>query len=601
MPTGDAIRAGLIAGAVTIYLALVGLIERFDDLNLIGTQVTFARVALVAAPFVAGYALARTRVIGGEQRTPTRAEATRSGAIIGAVGGAVVGLAVMFADAFGIERIGAVFLNADQALLDFLTFDQATAAAAVIHVVVASLAGAAAAAYRRTPDPIRKPIGAAVGTTLALGFLQRIVPISMDQLGVERDWLYSKITGGLTWIGAGVVAAIAAAISIVKVRRGAAIVRRLRSSGAPAQDQPELFGRSIPWRAVAFGVLFLLLLAVPYVVGSVVSEVLGTVMVFALLGLGLNIVVGYAGLLDLGYVFFFAVGAYSTALLTGATLNTFTGSAEPVIGASLNFYVAIPIVLAIAAFAGLLIGAPVLRLRGDYLALVTLGLGETVTVLVASPWLVPLVGGPNGMRNIPDAAIAGFGFRDPQHFYYLAFAFVLLALFVSRRLIASRIGRAWTAMREDEQIADAMGVATTRYKLLAFAMGGAIGSLGGALFAVKIGSLTPASFQVIVSIQVLGLVILGGIGSLPGVIVGSLVLVGLPGLLREFEEYRFLAYGAALVAVMILRPEGLVPNVRRSRELHDEERSQDAWARSAPSEEAYEEPPVEPTGGELRA
>jgi len=118
---------------------------------------------------------------------------------------------------------------------------------------------------------------------------------------------------------------------------------------------------------------------------------------------------------------------------------------------------------------------------------------------------------------------------------------------------------------------------------------------------VKIGSLTPASFQVIVSIQVLGLVILGGIGSLPGVIVGSLVLVGLPGLLREFEEYRFLAYGAALVAVMILRPEGLVPNVRRSRELHDEERSQDAWARSAPSEEAYEEPPVEPTGGELRA
>jgi branched-chain amino acid transport system permease protein len=343
------------------------------------------------------------------------------------------------------------------------------------------------------------------------------------------------------------------------------------------------------------------LLTIPYIVGAVVSEVLGTVMVFALLGLGLNIVVGYAGLLDLGYVFFFAVGAYATALLTGATLNTFTGSAEPVIGASLSFYAAIPIVVAIAAGAGLLIGAPVLRLRGDYLALVTLGLGEVVTVLIASPWLVPLVGGPNGMRNIPDAAIGGFGFRDPQHFYYLALAFVLFAVFISRRLISSRIGRAWTAMREDEQIADAMGVATTRYKLLAFAMGGAIGSLGGALFAVKIGSLTPASFQVIVSIQVLGLVILGGLGSLPGVIVGSLVLVGLPGLLREFEEYRFLAYGAALVAVMILRPEGLVPNVRRSRELHDEEKMQDAWARGEITEEEFEEPPVEPAGGELRA
>jgi branched-chain amino acid transport system permease protein len=179
---------------------------------------------------------------------------------------------------------------------------------------------------------------------------------------------------------------------------------------------------------------------------------------------------------------------------------------------------------------------------------------------------------------VSNAAIAGFGFRDPQHFYYLALAFVILAMFVSWRLAGSRIGRAWTAMREDEQIADAMGVSTTRFKLLAFAIGGAIGSLGGALFAVKIGSLTPASFSVFVSIQVLGIVILGGLGSLPGVITGALVLVGLPGLLREFEEYRLLFYGAALVLVMILRPQGLVPNVRRSRELHEEDAAQDKWA-----------------------
>ncbi|HSL12109.1 MAG TPA: leucine/isoleucine/valine transporter permease subunit [Actinomycetota bacterium] len=601
MALGGAVRAGSIAGIVTIYLALVGLVERFDELNLIGTEVTFARLALIAAPLVVGLALARTRVVGGESSTPSVREATISGAIAGATAGVVVAIAVVFADAFGIERIGSVFQNADAGLLAFLTFDQPAAVAAVIHVVIAAAAGAAAGAYRRSPAAIRKPVGAAVATTLALGFLQRIVPISLDQLNVERDWLYSKRTGGLTWIGAIVVAAVAAALSVAKARGGGRLRDRLRAPSVLGDDdRSELFGRAIPWRALAFGVGFLLVLTVPYIVGSVVSEVLGTVMVFALLGLGLNIVVGYAGLLDLGYVFFFAVGAYATALLTGATLNTFTGSAEPVIGASLNFYLAIPIVVAIAAGAGLMIGAPVLRLRGDYLALVTLGLGEVVTVLIASPWLVPLVGGPNGMRNVPDAAIAGFGFRDPQHFFYLALAFLLLAVFISRRLISSRIGRAWTAMREDEQIADAMGVATTRYKLLAFAMGGAIGSLGGALFAVKIGSLTPASFQVIVSIQVLGLVILGGIGSLPGVIVGSLVLVGLPGLLREFEEYRFLAYGAALVAVMILRPQGLVPNVRRSRELQDEEQMQDAWARQK-SEEEFEEPPVEPTGGELRA
>ncbi len=141
-------------------------------------------------------------------------------------------------------------------------------------------------------------------------------------------------------------------------------------------------------------------------------------------------------------------------------------------------------------------------------------------------------------------------------------------------------------MREDEQTADAMGISTTRFKLLAFSIGGAVGSLGGALFAVKIGSITPASFQVLVSIQVLGIVILGGIGSLPGVVVGSLVLVGLPGLLREFEEYRLLAYGAAVVAVMLLRPEGLVPNVRRSRELHAEEVAQDQWVKA--SEEAQD-------------
>ncbi|HYY07708.1 MAG TPA: branched-chain amino acid ABC transporter permease, partial [Actinomycetota bacterium] len=207
-------------------------------------------------------------------------------------------------------------------------------------------------------------------------------------------------------------------------------------------------------------------------------------------------------------------------------------------------------------------------------------------VLVASPWLTPLVGGPSGMRDVSDAAIGSISFRDPKSFYYLALAFVLLALFVSRRLYNSRIGRAWTAMREDEQTADAMGISITSYKLLAFAMGGAVGSLGGALFAVKIGSLTPASFEVLVSIQVLGIVILGGLGSLPGVVVGALVLVGLPGVLREFEEYRLLAYGAALVAVMVLRPQGLVPNVRRSRELQEEEMAQDAWAAGAPDEEA---------------
>jgi branched-chain amino acid transport system permease protein len=349
--------------------------------------------------------------------------------------------------------------------------------------------------------------------------------------------------------------------------------------------------------------IFIAVLAVaailPLLVGSAISQVLGTVMIYLLLGLGLNIVVGYAGLLDLGYVAFYAFGAYALALFTGATLNTTTGAAAPAFSMDLSFYAAIWIVAALAAGVGVLIGAPVLRLRGDYLAIVTLGLGEIVSTLTRSTWLAPLVGGPQGMRGVTEGEIGNFAFDTPQEFYYLVLAFVLLAMFVSWRLSASRVGRAWNAMREDEQVADAMGVSTTKYKLLAFAMGGAIGSLGGALFAVQIGSLTPASFEFIVSITALAVVILGGLGSLPGVAVGALVLIGLPGLLREFEEYRLLIYGGVLVAIMILRPQGLIPNVRRSRELQEEERTQDAWAQELGEREEFYASVV--AGGKLGA
>ena len=582
MAASRLVRMGAAAGVVTIFLALVGLIGNFTDVYLIGDQITFAGLMLVLPAFIAGLVAAAPRVEGGERHEMRLSEAMTAAAVAGAAAGVTFGLAVVLADLIGVERIRAVFLNVTPQLMEFVTFGQATGIGAVLIVVVSAAAGVFGGALRAAPPPVRRPVTAALVVVLVFGFLQRVIPIALDQLNLERDWLYSQEFDGLTWLGAVVVGAVTAGVSVLSSRFG----DRLRGSLARAGGGS---GPAInPARLVAGLVAVALLLVAPLLLGSVISEVLGTVMVFALLGIGLNIVVGYAGLLDLGYVFFFALGAYSLALLTGATLNAYGIPPEPAISGDLNFYFAIPIVMLIAATAGLLVGAPVLRLRGDYLALVTLGLGEMVTVLVGSPWLVPLVGGPSGMRGITDAAIGGFGFRDPQHFYYLALAFVGLAAFVSWRLASSRIGRAWTAMREDEQTADAMGISTTRFKLLAFGIGGAIGSLGGALFAVKIGSLTPASFQVIVSIQVLGLVILGGMGSIPGVLVGALVLVGLPGLLREFEEYRLLAYGAAVVAVMILRPQGLIPNVRRSRELQDEERAQDEWAKAV---EEGETPP----------
>ena len=568
MPVGRLIRTGLAGGIVSLFVAMTGLLAKVATINLIGAQVTGARVILMLSPFVAAYVAVRPRVVAGRIEEATTSSAARYGAVAGLAAGGLVAAALVFTTWYGVDRVREIFIQVDQPLLDIVAFGKSMPVGALILTMGGVLMGAAGGAFRTLTPSVRRPIGTAVSVTLVAGLLQRIIPIALIQLGIKAPWLYSPATGGLTWLGAFLIFGVSLGCSWLWARRGRAARDRVREI---TREQPSA-------RIVVVLIGIGLLCTIPFLFGSVISEVLGTVMVFMLLGLGLNIVVGYAGLLDLGYVAFFGFGAYATALLTGGLLNTTTGSADPAFGMSLNFYVAIPIVMLLAAGVGLLIGAPVLRLRGDYLAIVTLGLGEMVSILISSNWFKPLVGGPQGMRNVTDAAIAGFSFRDPQHFFYLSLAFVLFAAFVSWRLANSRIGRAWNAMREDEQVADAMGISTTRFKLLAFATGGAIGSLGGALFAVKIGSLTPASFEIIVSITTLAIVILGGMGSIPGVVVGALVLIGLPGLLREFEEYRLLIYGAALVAIMILRPQGLVPNVRRSRELQEEDRSQDKWA-----------------------
>ena len=569
------LRAGLAGGVVAIYVALVGLYTRFADLELVGEQITLGRVMLLAPALAAGSVVTRPRTVGGERRPVASGPALVIATLTGLVSGATFALAVAFADWFGVDRIREVFVQISEALIDFLTFGLGVPSG-LLALIAVSVAGGAIGGFARTaPADLRKPAAVGILAVLLLGLLQRIVPIIFVELGFEADWLYSPVTGGLTWLGALLIFAASAAGSFLLTRDGGRASERMR---AKVQKAP----------AAKIGLLVAILAAasiLPLLLGTVISEVLGQVMIYVLLGLGLNIVVGYAGLLDLGYVAFFAFGAYTTGLLTGAFLNTTTGAAQPAISADINFYFAVCIVALLAAGVGVLIGAPVLRLRGDYLAIVTLGLGEIVSIITASKWAQPLIGGPQGMRGVTKAEIFGLNFQDnPQHFYYLALVFVLLALFVSRRLSASRVGRAWNAMREDEQVAEAMGVSTIKFKLLAFAMGGAIGSLGGALFAVSIGSLTPASFEILVSITALAVVILGGLGSLPGVVVGALVLIGLPGLLREFEEYRALIYGGALVAIMILRPQGLVPNIRRSRELEADEASQDAWAKAARGE-----------------
>jgi len=564
-----AVRVGLIGGVVVIYLVLVGMVEKFEVRHLVSDWLNLGRLLIALPPLLSGYFATRPRLVSGRIVRPAAQPAVVAGLVSGGVAGGLVALGVGFTHLFPSGAVRNIFIAVSPPLLSIMTFGQSLAVGMVLLLAIGALLGGLGAAYRVLPERVSQPLSIGLAVTFLFALLQRIIPPLLYYLNLDSTWLYSAVFGGLTVVGAVVLLVVATGIPALWAAKGQAV--RTRVEQLP------------PGRRRALNVSRLVLLAVvlallPRLIGSTLSQVLGSVGVFLLMGLGLNIVVGYAGLLDLGYVAFFATGAYLTALFTGSHLVTSLGAvANPAFILHFNFYVAVPLVILFAAFVGLLIGAPVLRLRGDYLAIVTLGFGEIARVLVQSSWLQKYTGGPQGLRDVTDAHIGGIGFRDPQPFYYLVLAFCALAIFVSLRLADSRVGRAWSAMREDELAAEAMGISTIKYKLLAFAMGAAVGCLSGTLFAVQLGSLTPDSFTIVVSITALAVVVLGGMGSIRGVVVGTMLLIGLPGLLDEFEEYRLLVYGAALITIMILRPQGLIPNVRRSRELHEEEAAQDQW------------------------
>ena len=291
-------------------------------------------------------------------------------------------------------------------------------------------------------------------------------------------------------------------------------------------------------------------LVFPFLFSLYQTNVMITGLIYVMLGLGLNIVVGLAGLLDLGYVAFYAVGAYSYALL-----NYHFG---------IGFWAALPIGAGLAAFFGVLLGFPVLRLRGDYLAIVTLGFGEIIRLILEN-WN-EFSFGPSGIANIPRPS-----FFDIQlslqnatiYLYYLMILLVLFTIFVVNRLQNSRIGRAWIALREDEVACEAMGVDRRKTKLTAFALGATWAGMAGVIFAAKTTFINPASFTIWESIIILCIVVLGGMGSIAGVIVGALILILLPEYLRAFSEYRMLLFGALLVLMMVFRPGGIVSDVRR--------------------------------------
>ncbi|MDJ0809206.1 MAG: high-affinity branched-chain amino acid ABC transporter permease LivM [Desulfobacterales bacterium] len=294
-----------------------------------------------------------------------------------------------------------------------------------------------------------------------------------------------------------------------------------------------------------------MVVAFPFVFSLYQTNVMITALIYVVVGLGLNIVVGLAGLLDLGYVAFYAVGAYSYALL-----NVHYG---------VTFWMALPIGAALAFLFGILLGFPVLRLRGDYLAIVTLGFGEIIR-LVLENWN-EFSFGPSGIANIPKPGLFGLDLSLQQSttfIYFLMIGLALMTIFVVRRLQDSRIGRAWIALREDEVACQAMGIDKTRTKLSAFALGATWAGMGGVVFAAKTTFINPTSFTIWESIIILCVVVLGGMGSILGVIVGALILILLPEYLRAFSEFRMLIFGVILVMMMVFRPGGIISDVRRT-------------------------------------
>lgn len=323
-------------------------------------------------------------------------------------------------------------------------------------------------------------------------------------------------------------------VSIPLVKVVAVLMKRTR-------PRLERFASFMPRDRRYLYLLIIPVLLVPFVSEDYLIDVAVISGIYIILALGLNVVVGYAGLLNLGFVAYYAIGAYSYALL-----NTKMG---------VGFWSALPLSLVITTLFGFLLAIPALRLKGDYLAIVTLGFGEIVR-LVLNNW-DSFTRGPNGISGIAPPNLADISIGKISHYYYLVFFFVLLSFFIMKRVEDSKIGRAWIAIREDEIASSAMGVNTMMYKLYSVAFGAFWAGLAGCLFAAKMRFVSPESFTFMESVLILCMVIIGGIGSIAGVVMGAVVLVFLPEVLRDAQLYRMLAVGSGLVFLMVFRPQGL--------------------------------------------
>lgn len=555
------IRAGLLTGFALFYMSLVGMIEVFNERELIVDLITLGQILVIGPSLIGGYFIGRKTNAESENPVSTLA----SGALIGLISS--LPTLLIFSTGTNFPNVRNMFVRINKGLLEILHMGQESAVMGGIYLLLLlTVMGLLGAGVVLLQDKPRRALINGLVWTLGVGVMSELLNQILQQFRVygwlERDTIKILLKSGTLNMGFALfIFVLAVAITLIWPSISRPMQKNLASASPSAQRNVQI-GRNV--------LLMLVLLVLPWLIGRFLSDVMVTIGIYIIMGLGLNIAVGLAGLLDLGYLTNFAVGAYVTGfLISTGPLGAGVRSGGQL--AFLNLWLVIPIAIVAAMFTGFFFSLPVLRMRGDYLAIATLGFGEIIGKLALSDWFKGYIGGAQGLLFIPKPFFFGLELKDPQQLYYIALAGCLLMLFVMRRLNNSRVGRQWMALREDEDAAAAMGIDTVRTKVIAFTLSAAAGGLGGAIFATKVGTVFPNSFTLIVSVNVLSLIIVGGMGSIPGVVVGATFLIGLPELLREFSEFRFLLYGALLVIMMLVKPEGLWPSEVYLRELKKDE------------------------------
>ena len=578
------LRVGSLSALAIFYLSMVGMVETFNEREIIRDLLevgniellTLGQVLMILPSMIGGYLICR-RVAQKDGVS----SGIVSGLIVGAISAVPMIILIMAGTTF--PNIRNMFVSINPSLMEVLTLgfsqDDAAFTGALILAVIMIFAALDGAIVAVLPEIWRKSIINAAGWLLGIGvmseLLNQIFSTFRDYGWISKDTVRLMLQSGTVKPGfAGVIFVVAFLWPIVAPYIRTPLKERYESSSPAAKTTTNYIG---------YALLLILLIALPWLVGRFLSDVLVTISLYVLMGLGLNIAVGMAGLLDLGYLTNFAVGAYVTGILVSTGPQGIAANGGP---AFFNLWWLIPISLLSAMLTGFVFALPVLRMRGDYLAIATLGFGEIIAKLALSDALKPYIGGAQGILFVPKPTFLGIELSNPEQLYYVGLAACLFMLYVTTRLFNSRTGRQWGAIREDEDVAAAMGIDTTRTKVIAFTLSAAAGGLAGAIFATKVGTVFPNSFTVIVSINVLSLIIVGGMGSIPGIIVGAAALVGLPEILREFAEFRFLIYGALLVTMMLTRPEGLWPSEARKRELRgdDDEPTIDSTTTAVPAD-----------------